>query len=328
MACTGASNTMVAVTSITNPVNTTEYIVFYNDVNSQLASSQDSKAKPSLQTYDYNTAADPQVPTGPLLNPSSVTAVLLNYAVSVYGVIQGKPAANQLICRLSPGFERLNIGESVPLAAQYAIAACSDSEGIGYLFYVVSDDGTPAIYSIQLPGTESTSQYVPFSISYNPNTYIGAVYGVLGEGNPSYFLAAQAQVKRDGRIHIFNGETEQEKPIVGGRAVENSPIAMLFHGKALVVYFFGPVGSGQQPDTSPVCRAVATDFNTGFNYTLLDGAPAPRAFTQLAAVSNPPQGGPGDNGLGSIILTYCQNASNQLLSWVDPMDGFTDPPQQ
>lgn len=70
---------MAAVGSLTNPLHPEEFILFYSDADHQLASTQGFKSKPS--SGDVKAINDPEVPTGPLLNPSSLAVVLLNHTV-------------------------------------------------------------------------------------------------------------------------------------------------------------------------------------------------------------------------------------------------------
>lgn len=50
-------------------------------------------------------------------------------------MLEGKTKGDLLICRLSPGFELLNIG-SPPVATPSSIAACGNGAQTGTLFYL------------------------------------------------------------------------------------------------------------------------------------------------------------------------------------------------
>lgn len=99
--------------------------------------------------------------------------------------------------------------------------------------------------------------------------------------------------------------------------MKNTPISLVFVGNNLVVYFFGDVGDGIDPDASPVYRAVTTDMSS-FVFTSLNNAPSPNGYTQLSAFSNPDAG----QAMGSVILTYVQKDSNQIVSWEDDLSKF------
>lgn len=96
---------------------------------------------------------------------------------------------------------------------------------------------------------------------------------------------------------------------------------MVFVNGNLIVYFLGPVGSGPDPNTSPVCRAVTDNLLNGFYFSLLDTAPSPNGYTQLTAFPAP---APGGGGPSSVILSYVQDSSNQLVSWEDDLTGIKD----
>jgi len=94
---------------------------------------------------------------------------------------------------------------------------------------------------------------------------------------------------------------------------------MVFVNNSLIVYFFGPVGSGPDPNTSPVCRAATDNLSNGFYFSVLDTAPSPNGYTQLTAF---PVLASGSGSPASVILSYVQNSSNQLVSWEDDLTGL------
>lgn len=57
------------------------------------------------------------------------------HQVNVYGVVNGK-SNKLLVCRLSPGFHQLKTG-TAPLASARGIAACSDGDSKGTLFFTM-----------------------------------------------------------------------------------------------------------------------------------------------------------------------------------------------
>ncbi|KAF8457874.1 hypothetical protein BDZ91DRAFT_743944 [Kalaharituber pfeilii] len=311
---------MAAVTSLSNPVSADEYLVFFNDKNYQLSVVKQYKTDLEKPLFDYGIAPTQDVPSGNIANPSSLTAVLFDSMICVYGVLQGTTAGDLLVCRLSPGFNLLNIGE-IPLATSSCITACSDGEQNGSLFYLVIDaDGVPRIRVITLPGTFSTSEQVPITFALHRTTYLGSAYGVLGSVPPSAYVGAQ---DIDNNVNVFSRKTEVSARISTAKGLKNTPIALVFVDQSLVVYFFGVVGAGSQPDSPPVYRAVTKGLNQGFNFKTLDQAPAPNGYTQLTAIANRSTK---NDGLGSVILTYVENGSNQLVSWEDHLDGFHNEP--
>lgn len=102
-------------------------------------------------------------------------------------------------------------------------------------------------------------------------------------------------------------------PISQAKGMKNTPVALVFVGSSLVVYFFGPAGAGDDPNASPVYRAVASDLST-FVFTSLTNAPSPNVYMQLTTFSDP---APNNGGLGTVILTHVQNDSNRLVSRED-----------
>ncbi|EGY18616.1 uncharacterized protein VDAG_09142 [Verticillium dahliae VdLs.17] len=102
-------------------------------------------------------------------------------------------------------------------------------------------------------------------------------------------------------------------PISQAKGMKNSPVALVFVGSSLVVYFFGPAGAGDDPNASPVYRAVTSDLST-FVFTSLTNAPSPNVYMQLTTFSDP---APNNGGLGTVILTHVQNDSNRLVSRED-----------
>jgi hypothetical protein len=91
---------------------------------------------------------------------------------------------------------------------------------------------------------------------------------------------------------------------------------MVFVRNHLVVYFFGLVGEGgNDPDASPVYRAMTNDLSS-FTVVAVSNAPSPNGYTQLAAFPNAssPKG-----ALGTVILSYVQKDSNELVSWEDDL---------
>lgn len=96
---------------------------------------------------------------------------------------------------------------------------------------------------------------------------------------------------------------------------------MVFVGNHLVVYFFGLIGEGgNDPDASPVYRAVTKDLSS-FNVATVSNAPSPNGYTQLAAF---PNASSSKGSLGTVILSYVQKDSNQLVSWEDDLSNFTE----
>lgn len=100
--------------------------------------------------------------------------------------------------------------------------------------------------------------------------------------------------------------------------MKNTPIALTFVGDMLVVYFFGAVGSGVDPDASPIYRAATGDMSR-FSFVQLTNAPSPNGYTQLSIIATPSGG-----GSESVILTYVQKDSEQLVSWEDDLSKFRE----
>ena len=100
--------------------------------------------------------------------------------------------------------------------------------------------------------------------------------------------------------------------------MKNTPIAIVFVNNVLVVYFFGAVGSGIDPDASPVYRAATEDMSR-FSFVQLNNAPSPNGYTQLTALESTSSG-----GSESVILTYVQKDSEQLVSWEDDLSKYRD----
>ncbi|KAK1774085.1 hypothetical protein QBC45DRAFT_437130 [Copromyces sp. CBS 386.78] len=312
---------MAALASVSNPAAAERYLVFYNDSNNQLACAQGDTLNTSSPLYDYTSAASADVPAGDMANPSSLAAVLFDSMVCVYGVFNGTRAGELLICRLSPGFDVLNLAGSPPLAAtgSSSIAACSNGLEKGTLFYLTKDTKQISqVYAITLPGTQATSSRVPIDLMINPTSYLGSAYGTLATQPANSYVAVQAA--EDDNIYVFSRHSEVSCPIQQSPGMDNTPIACVFVGKHLVVYFFGPIGTGRQPNAPPLCRAVSDDLK-GFVFNHLDEAPTPNSFTQLTAISLP---GPENNGAGTVVLSYVQATSNQLVSWEDSLEGFRD----
>ncbi|KAK1762320.1 hypothetical protein QBC33DRAFT_552284 [Phialemonium atrogriseum] len=313
-AAASAPNPMAAITSLPNPVNTANYLVFYNSPNNRLAAVQQALSNLGGPLSDAGAAANTNIHSGFVANPSTLTSVLFQSTVNVYGVLDGTTKGDLFICRLSPGFELLNIG-SPPVSTPSSIAACGDGGQNGTLFYLAVD-GT--IRFITLPGTQTTSKPTPISLSLNPTTYLGAVYGTFtGKSADSYVGLQTTQ----GRVYVCSGFSEISAPIQQSNGLKNTPIAMVFVNGNLIVYFLGPVGSGPDSNTSPVCRAVTDNLLNGFYFSLLDTAPSPNGYTQLTAFPAP---APGGGSPSSVILSYVQDSSNQLVSWEDDLTGIKD----
>ncbi|PNH26288.1 hypothetical protein BJF96_g10400 [Verticillium dahliae] len=100
------------------------------------------------------------------------------------------------------------------------------------------------------------------AINLYPTTYLVAAYGSLKD-HPA-----------------------ESRPHLPGQRHEEHPVALVFVGSSLVVYFFGPAGAGDDPNASPVYRAVASDLST-FVFTSLTNAPSPNVYMQLTTFSDP-----------------------------------------
>ena len=97
-----------------------------------------------------------------------------------------------------------------------------------------------------------------------------------------------------------------------------TPIACLFLGPRLVVYWFDPVGSGSSTDGSPLMRAVLENPGGDFNVTTINDAPTPNGYTQLTAFINPSSLSVG-GASGTALVTYVQNSSNDLHTYTDSL---------
>lgn len=71
-----AGNAMAAITSLINPINEENYLVFYNDPNNQLAAVQAAISNLGPPLYDPGATANADVHTGYVANPSTLTSVL------------------------------------------------------------------------------------------------------------------------------------------------------------------------------------------------------------------------------------------------------------
>ncbi|KAA8895947.1 hypothetical protein FN846DRAFT_911173 [Sphaerosporella brunnea] len=304
---------MAAVASLPNPISLDAYLVFYNDMNQQLGVVQQFKSDLGQPLFNFNSQATPDVPTGEIANPSAISAVIFDSMINVYGVLNGTTKGDLLLCKVSPGFALLNIGDP-PLATTNSIAACSDGKQTGSLFYLVETaDRGYRIRVITLPGI-STSQEIQFSLQFNPTSYLGAAYGSL-PGQPADAYVAVQDI--DGYIHVVSQHSGLSGQIEDGAGLQNTPIACLFIGTSLIIYFFSPASTS---GISKLCRAITVDLNS-FSFRTISEAPNPNGYTQLAAFSNPSSA---NAGLGSVILTYVQNGSNVLVSWQDSLSGFQE----
>jgi hypothetical protein len=147
---------MAAIATLSNPVSPDKYVVFYNNSNNLLASVQQLVSDLGNPLYDFSAPSISGVPTGAIANPSSLASVLFQEQVdsgfpqkrasllylltlsqiNTYGVLDGTTAKDLLVCRLSPGFELLDVGNP-PLSTPSSIAACSDGHEKGTLFFLV-----------------------------------------------------------------------------------------------------------------------------------------------------------------------------------------------
>ncbi|KAF8469768.1 hypothetical protein BDZ91DRAFT_761787 [Kalaharituber pfeilii] len=296
---------MAAVASITNPVSADEFFVFHNDNNSHLRVLKKFKSDLGEPTFDFSSASVPDVPSGNIANPSSLGVVLYDNMVNVYGVLNGTTAGDLLICRLSPGFEVLQIGEA-PLANTSSIAVCSDGKSKGTLFYIVNDtDRGYRIKFVKLPGTSGTGEELRI-LGLKPTSYLGAAYGELPGKATNGYVAYQDE---------DNIVTPTAGKIVNRRGLPKTPIATLFVGNYLLVYFLGSVGSGTQPDFSPIFRAVTNDVQS-FTVQILDQAQPPSGYTQLTAIASPSTR---NDRLGTVILSYVEKDSNSIVSFEDDL---------
>lgn len=213
---------------------------------------------------------------------------------------------------MSPGFQLLNL-LNPPLANSSSISACSDGVNNGTLFYLTEDaTQTYVINYITLPGTQVSPKPTNINISLNPTTYLAAAYGSLKGVPADAYVAFQ---NRHNQICVCPRARNLSATITQVNGKKNTPIAMVFVGNSLVVYFFGAGNSGDPP---PVCRAVTEDLSS-FSFTNLTNSPSPNGYTQLAAF---PNASPQNDGLGTVILTYVQAESNTLVSWEDDLSKY------
>ncbi|EOD52687.1 hypothetical protein UCRNP2_507 [Neofusicoccum parvum UCRNP2] len=330
---------MTAITSIPNPLDAENFFLFYNDQEQQLAAdqmpwSETRKTKLRLGSVPASCptteppSTDPSagrggaefsssdIPPGDLANPSAITSVLFHKMVNVYGVVNGK-SNKLLVCRLSPGFHQLKTG-TAPLASARGIAACSDGDSKGTLFFTISQNNETLLKSLPLPGTHSSSHTVPAPGPIHPQTYLGAAYGKLGSSSsPDAFVAMQ---DNHDHIHVFS-QHEELSGRIKDSAMKTTPIACVFVGSTLLVYYLGPVGTGSSTSYPPLRRAVAGKGGLGdIHSEILDDAPTPAVLTQLAALAVEGAGG-GGGGEGKMVeLMYVQAEENELVSWVDPLE--------
>ncbi|PNH26363.1 hypothetical protein BJF96_g10319 [Verticillium dahliae] len=148
------------------------------------------------------------------------------------------------------------------------------------------------------------------AINLYPTTYLVAAYGSLKDHPAESYVGLQ-NIRNE--IYICSRLNNLSAPISQAKGMKNTPVALVFVGSSLVVYFFGPAGAGDDPNASPVYRAVASDLST-FVFTSLTNAPSPNVYMQLTTFSDP---APNNGGLGTVILTHVQNDSNRLVSRED-----------
>lgn len=77
-----ASNPMAAITSLPNPVNTANYLVFYNSPNNRLAAVQQALSNLGGPLSDAGAAANTNIHSGFVANPSTLTSVLFQSTVN------------------------------------------------------------------------------------------------------------------------------------------------------------------------------------------------------------------------------------------------------
>lgn len=103
--------------------------------------------------------------------------------------------------------------------------------------------------------------------------------------------------------------------------MKTTPIACVFVGSTLLVYYLGPVGTGSSTSYPPLRRAVAGKGGLGdIHSEILDDAPTPAVLTQLAALAVEGAGGGGGGEGKRVELMYVQAEENELVSWVDPLE--------
>ncbi|GES61457.1 hypothetical protein BJF96_g10319 [Aspergillus terreus] len=94
----------------------------------------------------------------------------------------------------------------------------------------------------------------------------------------------------------------------------NTPIACVFLGNRLIVYYFNPGG----PRGAPLMRTVVTSTEK-VDTKDLPAATAPNGYTQLSAFINPNSINP--TGIsGDVIITYVESGSNQIIQYTDSLD--------
>lgn len=164
---------------------------------------------------------------------------------------------------------------------------------------------------------------VPAPGPIHPQTYLGAAYGKLGSSSsPDAFVAMQ---DNHNHIHVFS-QHEELSGRIKDSAMKTTPIACVFVGSTLLVYYLGPVGSGSSTSDPPLRRAVTGKGGLGeIHSEILDDAPTPAVLTQLAALAVEGAGGSAGAGSGGwegkrVELTYVQAEENELVSWVDPLE--------
>ncbi|KAF5644979.1 uncharacterized protein FTJAE_2603 [Fusarium tjaetaba] len=316
---------VAAIASLANPAGANNFLIWYNDsttaqllalTNAYVGFGDGGSAiehKPHDLELNFGPA---DVPSGNILATSALTAAVHHGTLNVYGVLAAKQGGS-LVCRLSPGFLLLNVG-SPPLASAFSIAACSDLNNNGVLFFLGDKgNGNVRLYSLELPGVVPSPSQVSLSLIFNAASYLGAAYGTLPNTTPQAFAVVQDS---DGALHLTSADGNIQKQVNGGKkALMNTPIAALFIDKRLVVYWFDPVGSSGTTDGSPLMRATLRGPGDDFTVKTLTAAPTPNGYTQLTAFVNPASVSVG-GGSGTALITYVQNSSNTLTTYPDHLE--------
>lgn len=101
-------------------------------------------------------------------------------------------------------------------------------------------------------------------------------------------------------------------------ALQNTPIACLFVGQSLVVYYFGPVGSVPSTRGSPLMRAITQQPEKPFRIEVRPSAPTPNGYTQLTAHVDPNSTRGESGGVpATVIISYVQDGSGQIVPYQD-----------
>lgn len=113
-------------------------------------------------------------------------------------------------------------------------------------------------------------------------------------------------------------DSTTEKVISGDQgAWQNTPIACVFVGSHMVVYYFNPVGSSvTSPSGTPLMRSTTGSKGDTFVTNSVPDAPLPNGYTQLTAIVAPALSNT-DGSSATVFITYQQTGSNELVTAVD-----------